>query len=70
MLTFKQWLSEYAGMTSTTFTNDELLQTAVNSKYLATVNTKVKVPKSAECKFLGLCPKNAKAKVNILPVEV
>lgn len=59
MQTFMQWMSEYAGMVSGTFSNDELLQTACRSKNLATVNTIIKVPKSAECKFLGIC-KNKK----------
>lgn len=70
MKTFGEWLNEYAGMVSGTFSNDELLQTACKSKNLATVNTIMKVPKSAECKFLGLCKSRKNRKVNILPVEI
>lgn len=70
MKTFGEWLYEYAGMVSGTFSNDELLQSACRSKNLATVNRIVKVPKSAECKFLGLCKPKKSYKVNILPVEV
>lgn len=70
MKTFGEWLNEYAGMVSGTFSNDELLQTACRSKSLATVNSIIKVPKSAECKFLGVCKKGKRIKVNQLPVEI
>lgn len=70
MKTFMQWLAEDNGQVSGNYENDELLQAVVNSKYLAVVNTKKKVPKSAECNYLGICPKGKKVKVNLLPVEV
>jgi hypothetical protein len=71
MKTFRQWLSEDVGPVVGSAENGLLYQAAgVNSKYVGKLTTKVKVPKSAECNYLGICPKNIKPNVNILPVEV
>jgi len=71
MKTFRQWLAEDVGPVVGSAENGLLYQAAgVNSKYVATLTTKVKVPKSAECLYIGICPKNARKKVNLLPVEV
>jgi hypothetical protein len=71
MKSFFQWLAEdVGGQTNSNYQNGELYQGEVGSKYLATVNTKVKVPKTAECKYVGNCPKKPRERVNLLPVEV
>ena len=71
MKTFKQWLGEDVGPVVGSADNGLLYQAAgVNSKYLSKVTTKVKVPKSAECNYLGICPNHRREKVNLLPVEV
>lgn len=70
MRTFRQWLESEAGQVTGNYQNDELMQSMVGSKYLATVNSKVKVPKTANCLFLGDCPKGPKPKVNLEPVEI
>jgi hypothetical protein len=37
---------------------------------MAVVNTKIKVPKSAECRYTGVCPKKPRDRVNLEPVEI
>jgi hypothetical protein len=71
MKSFSQWLSESeAGQVTGNYQNDEIMQTMVGSKYLARVNTNVKVPKTADCMFLGICPKGPRKRVNLEPVEI
>lgn len=52
MKTFVQWLNEDAGETVSTYYNDELLQSRVNSKSLARVNQKDMTTGHAERNFL------------------
>lgn len=53
MRTFLQWLNEDAGETVSTYYNDELLQSRVRSKSLATVNKPEMTSGHAERNFLG-----------------
>jgi hypothetical protein len=72
MLHFKKWLQEDAGEVVGTYYNDELLQSRVRSKSLATVNKPDLSGDRAKCKFLGICDnKKAKDKVNkFVPEEL
>ena len=71
MKSFMQWLTEdIGGQVNSNFTNGELYQGEINSRYMAVVNTKIKVPKSAECRYTGVCPKKPRDRVNLEPVEI
>lgn len=72
MLEFRKWLQEDAGQVVGTYYNDELLQSRVKSKSLATVNKPDMSNDKAKCKFLGVCnDKKTKDKVNkFVPEEL
>lgn len=65
MITFRRWLSEYAGqVVNTNFNNDEFLQTRVNSKSYERVATIEKSPDKANCNYLKVGCKKDKKTVN------
>ena len=68
MISFMKWLYEDNGAVAGTYQNDELLQSRVNSKYLAVVNKKDMVDKTAECLFAGMCEKKPKKKFTYMRV--
>jgi len=62
MLTFRNWIAEYAGqVVNTNFANDEFLQTRVKSKSYETVARIEKSPDKANCNYLKIgCKKDKK----------